>query len=111
MNTYRWVYALGVVLLAFGLPIFSYLTLIYRELGRMTTGRVREHLDIFETEIEPKLRINRRSGGRTRGHRRPHHGQGRRLGPSDYAASRWSPSIGSRPVSSTHLTLPTIVSV
>jgi putative hemolysin len=54
-----------IVLLAIGLPIFSYLTLIYRELGRMTTGRVREHLEIFEAEIEPRLRINRRSGGRT----------------------------------------------
>src|SRR5580700_1197548 len=65
MNTYRWVYALGVVLLAFGLPIFSYLALIYRELGRMNTGRVHEHLEIFEAEIEPKLHIKRRSGGRT----------------------------------------------
>jgi CBS domain containing-hemolysin-like protein len=62
---YFWAYTLGTVLLALGLPIFSYLTLIYRELGRMTTGRVHEHLDIFEAEIEPKLKINRRSGGRT----------------------------------------------
>src|ERR1700757_4208842 len=60
-----WLYALSVVLVGFTLPIFSYLTLIYRELGRMTTGRVHEHLDIFEAEIEPKLKINRRSGGRT----------------------------------------------
>jgi putative hemolysin len=60
-----WAYVSSVVVLALGLPIFSYLTLIYRELGRMTTGRVHEHLDIFETEIEPKLRINRKSGGRT----------------------------------------------
>src|SRR5436189_5193733 len=60
-----WLYALSVVLIGFTLPIFSYLTLIYRELGRMTTGRVHEHLEIFEAEIEPKLRINRRSGGRT----------------------------------------------
>lgn len=60
-----WMYALSVVLVGLTLPIFSYLTLIYRELGRMTTGRVHEHLDIFEAEIEPKLRINRRSGGRT----------------------------------------------
>src|SRR5258708_8779304 len=60
-----WLYALSVVLVAFTLPIFSYLTLIYRELGRMTTGRVHEHLEIFEAEIEPKLKINRRSGGRT----------------------------------------------
>jgi len=61
----RWIYALSVVLVGLTLPIFSYLTLIYRELGRMTTGRVHEHLDIFEAEIEPKLKINRRSGGRT----------------------------------------------
>jgi putative hemolysin len=60
-----WLYALSVVLIALTLPIFSYLTLIYRELGRMTTGRVHEHLEIFEAEIEPKLKINRRSGGRT----------------------------------------------
>jgi putative hemolysin len=60
-----WAFVGSVVVLALGLPIFSYLTLIYRELGRMTTGRVHEHLDIFESEIEPKLKINRRSGGRT----------------------------------------------
>ena len=60
-----WAYVGSVLALAVGLPIFSYLTLIYRELGRMTTGRIHEHLDIFEAEIEPKLRINRRSGGRT----------------------------------------------
>jgi CBS domain containing-hemolysin-like protein len=60
-----WFYVGGLLILALGLPIFSYLTLIYRELGRMTTGRVHEHLDIFEAEIEPKLNINRRSGGRT----------------------------------------------
>ena len=60
-----WLYALSVVILGLTLPIFSYLTLIYRELGRMTTGRVHEHLEIFEAEIEPKLKINRRSGGRT----------------------------------------------
>ena len=59
-----WAYVGSVLVLALGLPIFSYLTLIYRELGRMTTGRVHEHLDIFEAEIEPKLRINRKSGGR-----------------------------------------------
>jgi putative hemolysin len=65
VKIYFWAYVLGTVILALGLPIFSYLTLIYRELGRMTTGRVHEHLEIFEAEIEPKLKINRRSGGRT----------------------------------------------
>ncbi len=60
-----WAYVGSLLVLALGLPIFSYLTLIYRELGRMTTGRVHEHLEIFEAEIEPKLKINRRSGGRT----------------------------------------------
>src|SRR5246127_3358397 len=60
-----WAFVGSLLVLALGLPIFSYLTLIYRELGRMTTGRVHEHLEIFEAEIEPKLKINRRSGGRT----------------------------------------------
>src|SRR5215467_13437775 len=64
MTGYTWLFALGVVLLASFLPVYSYLALIYRELGRMTTGPVHEHLDIFEAEIEPKLGINRRSGGR-----------------------------------------------
>jgi putative hemolysin len=63
--TFSWLYILGILILTTGLPIFSYLALIYRELGRMTTGRIHEHLEIFEAEIEPKLRINRRSGGRT----------------------------------------------
>src|ERR1700757_3730913 len=60
-----WAFVGSILVLALGLPIFSYLPLIYRELGRMTTGRVHEHLEIFEAEIEPKLQINRRSGGRT----------------------------------------------
>jgi putative hemolysin len=64
VNGYSWLFALGVVLLASFLPVFSYLALIYRELGRMTTGPVHEHLDIFEAEIEPRIRLNRRSAGR-----------------------------------------------
>jgi len=63
-NAYRWFFAFGVVLLALFLPVYSYLTLIYRELGRMTTGPVHEHLDIFEAEIEPRIGLNRRSAGR-----------------------------------------------
>jgi len=65
LASYSWIYALGVVMLGVGLPIFSYVTLIYRELGRMNTGRIHEHLEIFEAEIEPKLKIRRKSGGRT----------------------------------------------
>jgi len=64
VSGYTWLFALGVVLLASFLPVYSYLALIYRELGRMSTGPVHEHLDIFEAEIEPQLRINRRSAGR-----------------------------------------------
>ena len=64
MKGYSWLFAFGVVLLALFLPVYSYLALIYRELGRMTTGPVHEHLDIFEAEIEPKIKLNRRSAGR-----------------------------------------------
>jgi putative hemolysin len=52
-------YALGVLALGVGLVIFSYLDRIYRELGRMTKGRVHEHLEIFEAEIEPHFHLDR----------------------------------------------------
>src|SRR6202166_4712658 len=52
-------YVLGVAALGVGLVIFSYLDRIYRELGRVTTGRVHEHLEIFEAEIEPHLGLER----------------------------------------------------
>lgn len=55
-------YVLGVSALCVGLIIFSYIDRIYRELGRVTTGRVREHLEFFEAEIEPHFHISRMHG-------------------------------------------------
>lgn len=53
-------YTAGVLALTLGLVLFSYLDRAFRELGRVHTGRVFEHLEIFETEIEPRLRMERR---------------------------------------------------
>lgn len=58
-------YTLGVLGLAAGLVVFSYLDRIYREFGRVTTGRVHAHLDYFEAEIEPRLGLERRRAGLT----------------------------------------------
>jgi putative hemolysin len=52
-------YVLGVAALCVGLVIFSYLDRIYRELGRVNKGRVREHLEIFEVEVEPYFDLER----------------------------------------------------
>src|SRR6202166_4489985 len=52
-------YVLGVSALGVGLVIFSYLDRIYRELGRVNKGRVREHLELFEAEIEPHFGLER----------------------------------------------------
>jgi putative hemolysin len=52
-------YSLAVVALGVGLVIFSYLDRIYRELGRVNKGRVREHLEYFEAEIEPHFKLDR----------------------------------------------------
>ena len=52
-------YVLGVSALGVGLVIFSYLDRICRELGRVNTGRVREHLELFEAEIEPHFGLER----------------------------------------------------
>jgi hypothetical protein len=58
-------YWLAVGLMGAGLCVFSYLDRIYRELGRVTTGRIHAHLDIFEAEIEPRLSMDRRRAGLT----------------------------------------------
>jgi len=52
-------YVLGVSALGVGLVIFSYIDRIYRELGRVNKGRVREHLELFEAEIEPHFGLER----------------------------------------------------
>jgi putative hemolysin len=52
-------YVLAVSALGVGLVIFSYIDRIYRELGRVNKGRVREHLELFEAEIEPHFRLER----------------------------------------------------
>jgi CBS domain containing-hemolysin-like protein len=52
-------YVVGGLILTAGLVVTSYLDRIYRELGRVTTSRVHEHLTLFETDIEPRLKIDR----------------------------------------------------
>ncbi len=53
-------YTLGVLLLTLGLVVVSYLDRVYRELGRVATGRVRDHLETFEAQIEPRFKMERR---------------------------------------------------
>ena len=53
-------YALAVVALGAVLVVFSYLDRVYRELGRVTTGRVHANLDVFEATVEPRLGMDRR---------------------------------------------------
>jgi CBS domain containing-hemolysin-like protein len=55
-------YVLAVSALGVGLVVFSYIDRIYRELGRVTTSRVHEHLEIFEVEIEPHFGVDRTHG-------------------------------------------------
>ncbi len=56
-------YIVGGLILTAGLVVISYLDRIYRELGRVTTSRVHEHLTVFESEIEPRLKIERLRAG------------------------------------------------
>jgi CBS domain containing-hemolysin-like protein len=60
-------FTLGVFALIAGLVVFSYLDRIYRELGRVTTGRVHANLDIIEVDVEPHIRMERRSAALTFG--------------------------------------------
>jgi len=52
-------YTLGVLVLTAGLVVSSYLDRVYRELGRVTTGRTHEHLEAFEAHIEPLFKLER----------------------------------------------------
>jgi len=53
-------YTLGVLALTAMLAIFSYLDRVYRELGRVWTGRVHRHLEVFEAQIEPRFKMDGR---------------------------------------------------
>jgi putative hemolysin len=53
-------YFLGVLSLCFVFSLFAYLDRIYRELGKMAGGRSPGHLEIFEGEIEPQLKVSGR---------------------------------------------------
>ncbi|MGH9775568.1 MAG: hemolysin family protein [Candidatus Acidiferrales bacterium] len=53
-------YTLGVIVLTAGLLVFSYLDRVFRELGRVSTGRIHDHLEVFEAEIEPRFKLERR---------------------------------------------------
>ena len=65
MNLQNWICGLALFLLVAGLPVVSYLMILYRQLGRVTTGRVHEHLDIFEAELEPRMGMERRKAARS----------------------------------------------
>ena len=53
-------YTIGVLGLTAGLVVFSYLDRVYRELGRVHPGRIHQHLDTFETDVEPRFHMERR---------------------------------------------------
>jgi putative hemolysin len=53
-------FTLGVIALCAVLAVLAYLDRIYCDLDRVTTGRLHEHLDIFEAEIEPRMGLRRR---------------------------------------------------
>ncbi|HEV2387697.1 MAG TPA: hemolysin family protein [Candidatus Acidoferrales bacterium] len=61
MITLFW--TLGVLALVAIVSIFAYVDRVYRELGRVATGRLRQRLDAFEAAIEARLGFDRRTAG------------------------------------------------
>jgi CBS domain containing-hemolysin-like protein len=53
-------YTFGVLGLDLILTVFAYFDLVYRQLGRVNTERMRQHIESFEAEVEPRLRLDRR---------------------------------------------------
>ena len=60
-----WIVTLGVMALCVALTVVSYVDRVYLHLGQVITGRVRENLDVFEAEIEPRLKIERQPAALT----------------------------------------------
>jgi putative hemolysin len=56
-------YTLGVLGLCAILVVFSFLDRIYRQLGRVATGPLRDHCEAFESEIAPRFKLDRRRAG------------------------------------------------
>jgi CBS domain containing-hemolysin-like protein len=56
----KFLYTLGVLSLTSGLLVFAYLDRVYRELDRVTTGRIHRHLETFQAEIEPRFNMERK---------------------------------------------------
>src|ERR1700740_3256922 len=52
-------YTIGVLALTAGLALFAYLDRVYRELGRIVTGRIFAHLQTFEADVEPRFKMDR----------------------------------------------------
>jgi putative hemolysin len=57
------IYTLGILALTAILLFFSYLDRVYRELGRVSTGRTHAHLELFEAEVEPRFHMDRQRAG------------------------------------------------
>jgi putative hemolysin len=49
----------GMLAVTAGLIVAAYFDRVYRDLGRAPAGRAREHLETFEAEIEPRLKLER----------------------------------------------------
>ena len=56
----KFLYTLGVLSLTSGLLVFAYLDRVYREIDRVTTGRINRHLEAFQSAIEPRFNMERR---------------------------------------------------
>ncbi len=60
-----WLAIVGILGLCAALTVVSYVDRVYLQLSRMTTGGVRDNLDVFEAEIEPRLKLERQAAALT----------------------------------------------
>ena len=57
MTAWILAHAVTVVGVSILLALFSYLDRVYRELGKVTSRRIRENLEVFEADVEPRMRL------------------------------------------------------
>jgi putative hemolysin len=60
MILFALLFCFGITFLTAGTVFFAYFDRVYREVGRVTSSRIHDHLQNFERAVEPRLRVGRR---------------------------------------------------
>ena len=60
-----WIVIVGILALCAALTVVSYVDRVFLQLGRVNTGALRDNMEVFEVEVEPRFKLERPSASLT----------------------------------------------